>query len=232
MEVSEQIFRLSLAFVVLFILTRIMGRKEISQMTFFNFVSSIAIGSIAANLAVNANLSVRNGVIALVGWTAFTLLLAYVDIKFREMRKITTGEPIVVMKDGKIMENSLRATQLDIDALKTLLRQKNIFHMKDVEYAIFETSGKLSVMKYEHKQPVTKEDLHVLTKVKMYPAATQVISDGVIDVDNLSRLHVDENWLAQQLQKAGISTISEVFYAEVQPDGSLYIDKKNDDMVH
>ena len=110
MEVSQVLIRIFVAFVTLFTLTRIMGRKEISQMTFFNFASAIAVGSIAANLSVNSNLSIRNGVIALVGWTAFTLTIAYIDIKFKKARKITTGEPIIVIKEGKVMENSLRST--------------------------------------------------------------------------------------------------------------------------
>ena len=93
MDASQLLLRVAIAFFVLFVLTRIMGRKEISQMTFFNFVSAIAIGSIAANLAVNSNLSILNGVLALMGWTVFTLAIAFIDIKFKKARKITTGEP-------------------------------------------------------------------------------------------------------------------------------------------
>ncbi|HZH61127.1 MAG TPA: YetF domain-containing protein, partial [Metabacillus sp.] len=139
MEFPEVMLRISLSFVVLFILTRIMGRKEISQMTFFNFVSAIAIGSIAANLAVNSILSIRNGILALCGWTAFTLIMEFIDIKFKKVRKITLGEPIIVIKDGEIMENSLRSTQLDMDSLNTLLRQKGVFSVKEAQLAIFET---------------------------------------------------------------------------------------------
>ncbi|WP_102346186.1 DUF421 domain-containing protein [Bacillus sp. Marseille-P3661] len=232
MVISELLIRIFLSFTTLFILTRIMGRKEISQMTFFNFVSAIAIGSIAANLVVSSTLSIRNGIIALVGWTVFTLVMAFIDIKFKEARKITTGEPIIVIKEGKIMEDALRKTQLDMDSLNTLLRQKDVFSIKDVNYAIFETSGQLSVMKYENKQPATKGDLNIPNKVKAYPTATQVISDGVINTTNLSRLNLDENWVNQQLQKEGISQVSEVFYAEVQQDGTLYIDRKDDNMLH
>lgn len=124
MALSELLIRLSLAFASLFILTRIMGRKEISQMTFFNFVSAISVGTISATLAINANLSIRNGIIALVGWTAFTLAMGYIDIKFKKARKITTGEPIIVIKEGKVMEDALRSVRLDMDSLKTLLREK------------------------------------------------------------------------------------------------------------
>ncbi|CDQ20718.1 DUF421 domain-containing protein [Halobacillus karajensis] len=232
MTTSEIIWRVTLSFLVLFILTRMMGRKEISQMTFFNFVSAISIGSITANLAVNANLSVRNGVIALVLWTAFTLLIAFIDIKSKRARKFTTGEPIIVIKEGRIMEDALRSTQLEIDALRTLLRQKNIFTLKDVQFAIFETSGQLSVMKYENNQPVTKKDLNILPKNNIYPLATEVITDGKINTNNLQRLGKNKDWLYLQLQNMGIKDIDQIFYAEVLPNGSLYIDKKDDTLTN
>lgn len=232
MELWELVLRLFIAFFVLFILTRIMGRKEISQMTFFNFVSAIAIGSITANLAISQNLSIRNGVIALVGWAAFTLLMAFIDIKSKSLRKYTTGEPIIVIKEGRIMEQALRKTQLDMDSLNAMLREKDAFSLNDVEYAVFETSGKLSVMKKENKLPVTKGDLTLSSQYKLYPTTTEVISDGTINMNNLSRLNLDKTWLEQQLKNYGINSINEVFYAEVQPNGNLYIDTRDDRMTH
>lgn len=232
MELSDLFIRLALAFGVLFIMARTMSRKEISQMTFFNFVSAIAIGSIAANLAISSNLSIRNGVIALVVWAIFTLAMGFIDIKFRKVRKITIGEPIILIKEGKVMEDALRSTRLDIDSLNSLLRQNNAFSIQDVDYAFFETSGKLSVMKKQEKQPVTKEDLSILRTISTFPTSTEVISDGVINTNNLSRLNLNEDWLKQQLDLAGVKSTSEVFYAEVQKDGTLYIDNRDDNMMH
>ncbi|MDQ0231642.1 uncharacterized membrane protein YcaP (DUF421 family) [Metabacillus malikii] len=141
MGLMELMLRVAIGFFVLFTLARIMGRKEISQMTFFNFVSAIAIGSITANLVVSRNLSIRNGVLALVGWAAFTLIMDVIDIKSKRARIITTGDPIIVIKEGKIVERALKKSRLDLDALNTMLRQKNIFAVADVDYAIFETNG-------------------------------------------------------------------------------------------
>jgi uncharacterized membrane protein YcaP (DUF421 family) len=175
---TELIIRIAIGFVVLFTMTRITGRKEVSQMTFFNFTSAIAIGSIAANLVVSPNTSIRNGVIALAGWTAFTLIMDVIDIKSKEARKVTTGDPIIVIKEGKIVERALRKIRLDVDALNAMLRQKNIFSQADVDYAIFETNGKLSVMPKETKQPLTKSDMTIMTQTKQYPLPTEVITDG------------------------------------------------------
>jgi uncharacterized membrane protein YcaP (DUF421 family) len=231
MDIIELIIRIAVGFLVLFTLTRIMGRKEVSQMTFFNFVSAIAIGSIAANLVVNSNLSIRNGIIALVGWSVFTLLMDLLDIKSKKARKVTTGDPIIVIKEGKIVEHALRKSRLDIDALNAMLRQKNIFSLADVDYAIFETNGKLSVMPKETKQPITKSDMNIMTQAKRYSLPTEVITDGRILTNNLSKLKLDENWLEQQLHNAGVDSVSDVFFAQVQQDGTLFIDSKNN-MLH
>ncbi|WP_053220214.1 YetF domain-containing protein [Virgibacillus senegalensis] len=231
MDLYELILRVSIGFLVLFVMTRIMGRKEISQMTFFNFVSAIAIGSITANLVANQNFSVRNGVIALVGWTAYTLVMDLVDIKSKKARKTVTGSPITVIKEGKIVEDGLKESRLDLDSLKALLRQKNVFSLKDVDYAVFETNGKLSVMKKQEKQSVTKSDMKVGSQPKTYTIATEVVSDGRILSNNLSKLNLDNAWLEQQLQQAGIDSVEDVFYAEVQQDGSLFIDSK-DNLLH
>jgi uncharacterized membrane protein YcaP (DUF421 family) len=231
MPVSELIPRLALAFLTLMILTRLVGRKELSQMTHFNFVSAIAIGTIGASLAVDSSLSIRNGLLALVGWSAFTITLGWLDIKSKKIRTLIEGEPIILIKKGKIMEDKLRRVRLDVDALNALLRQRNVFSVSEVDYAIFETDGNLSVMKKETKEPATKSDMNIQQVEPIYPISTAVISDGKIISSNLEKINLDKPWLEEQLQLAGIYSISDVFYAEVQKDGSLYIDKKND-VIH
>ena len=228
MPIYDLLLRLALAFITLLTLTRLMGRKEISQMTFFNFVSGIAIGTIGASLAIDSTLSVRNGLIALVGWSAFTIVLGFIDIRSKKIREVIQGQPRILIKKGKIMEGQLRKVRLDIDALKALLRHKNVFSVSDVDYAIFETDGKLSVMKKESKLPLSKSDMGIIPKKYIYPIATEIITDGRIISSNLEKLNLNKEWLDQQLQIAGVQSIAEVFYAEVQKDGTLYIDSKND----
>ncbi|MEH7226592.1 DUF421 domain-containing protein [Bacillus sp. JJ1566] len=227
MDTPQLVLRVFLGFAILFTLTRILGRKEISQMTFFNFVSAIAIGSIAANWITTKDFSLLNGIIALGGWALFTLLMSFIDIKSKAARKITTGEPIIVIKDGKIMDHALRKTRLDVDTLNAMLRQENVFSMADVDYAIFETNGMLSVLKKEGKQALTKSDMDIAPSLtKVYPIPTEVISDGKVITNNLTKLNLTQNWLDQQLMQAGITSSSDVMYAEVQQDGSLFIDSK------
>ncbi|MGA5692704.1 YetF domain-containing protein [Cytobacillus pseudoceanisediminis] len=228
MTVNETILRVTISFLVLFLLARLMGRKEIGQMTFFNWASAIGIGSIAGNLAVNESTLIKDGVISLIVWTLFTILMDMLDLKSKQGRTVTTGEPLIVIKAGRIMERALKISRVDLDELQALLRQKDIFSLNDVDYAILETNGDLSVLKKESQQPVTKNDLNIMSPNKdLIPLPTEVIADGKVNSKNLSKLKLDNNWLDRELQKAKIYSAEDVFFAQVQQDGTLYIDRKN-----
>lgn len=232
MSILELTLRIIVSFSTLLILTRIIGRKEISQLTFFNFVSAISIGTISASFAIDPSLSIRNGLLALVGWTIVTLTLGFLEIKSKKMRKLIVGEPLVLIRSGKIMEKALKKSRLDTDSLNSLLRKKNVFSITEVDYAIFETDGSLSVLKKLEKHYVTKQDMNVFqSPVTEISIPLPLISDGQIDTENLTKLKQNKEWLIQQLQLTGVDSISDVFYAEVQQDGTLFIDKK-DKMVH
>lgn len=232
MNQLELVLRIAISFIVLLSMARWAGRKEISQMTFFNLVSAIAFGSIAASLITNANVSIINGIIALFGWAAFTVLTDQIHLKSKKARKILIGDPVIVIKKGKIMEDALRKVRLDTDSLKALLRHKSIFSITDVDFAILETDGKISVMKKENKQNVTKSDMNIaMSQENLVPLSSELVSDGLVNIQNLNKMNKDQAWLEEQLQQAGVQSIEDVFYAEVQNDGNLYIDKR-DDMLH
>ncbi|MDQ0158944.1 YetF domain-containing protein [Alkalibacillus salilacus] len=229
MPIIELISRLAIAFITLLVLTRLMGRKEIAQLTFFNFVSAISIGTIGASLAIDSSFSVTNGIIALLTWSAFTIFIGFLDLKSPLFRNTVEGQPVILIQKGEIMDKALQKVRLDLDALNTLLRKKNVFEISDVDYAIFETDGTLSVMKKETKQPLTKGNMNITQATDMtFPTSASVISDGKIQEKNLKKLNIDNEWVEQQLRLSGINSISDVFYAEVQKDGTLYIDTNND----
>lgn len=228
MGILEVTIRIISAFFVLLLMTRLMGRKEISQLTFFNFVSAIAIGSITGTVVLTPTLNLGIGLYTLAGWSALTILMGVIDIKSKTARKVLEGQPVIVIKQGEIMEEALRHVRLDIDALNTLLREKNVFSIQDVDYAIFETDGQLSVMKKENQQPATKSDINTPKTVYQYKLPTEVITDGTVNTANLKALNLTMDWLNQQLKQAGVTSISEVFYAEVGKDGALYIDNQQD----
>jgi uncharacterized membrane protein YcaP (DUF421 family) len=226
MNITELGIRLILSFLSLLLLTRVMGRKEISQMTFFNFVSAIALGTLGASLAVDSTLSIRNGVLALAAWTLFTLLTGFIDLKSKVIRKAVEGSPKVVIREGNVLDHELKNLRLDLDALNELLRKKNVFSIKDVDYAIFETDGTLSVLKKEPKQPLTKEDrMKTTPALKQYPIPIPIIEDGRYNEKHLQQYNINKQWVDQKLVQQEIQSSSNVFYAELQTDGTIFIDK-------
>ncbi|WP_433750750.1 YetF domain-containing protein [Falsibacillus pallidus] len=229
MDASVMIVRILCSFFVLILLTRIMGRKEISQMTFFNFVSAIVIGTLGGALITDSSLNLGMGLLSLIGWSVMTILIGYLDIKSKGARNVVDGEPVVLIKEGKIFESALKRCRLDLDSLQVLLRKKDVFAIDDVETAIFEMDGSLSVKKKSGKEPLTRADTGLLqSKTTLFPVAMQLIENGKIISPNLEKLNASEIWLQAQLRKRGISSIKEVFYAELEPDGSLYVDQFSD----
>src|ERR1041384_695687 len=119
MSIIELVLRLAIAFITLLVLTRLMGRQEISQMTSFYFVSAISIGTLGASLAIDSSISIINGLIALIAWSAFTIFTSFLDLKAPKFRNALEGQPIILIKQGKIMDAALRKVRLDLDALNT-----------------------------------------------------------------------------------------------------------------
>ncbi|MBT2738363.1 DUF421 domain-containing protein [Bacillus sp. ISL-7] len=232
MGVFEVIGRAVATFLVLLLLTRLMGRKQISQLTFFNYVTGISIGAVAGTVSLDHSIKLFTGIISLTTWCALTLIFGFIDIKSKRFRDLIDGTPVIVIKQGKIMEHELKKLRLDMEQLNQLLRNKEVFSVKDVEYAIMETNGDLSILLKETRQPVKKEDLSIqVTTPKPFPIPIPIISDGKVLEDNLHQLNLTKDWLDDQLMQSG-TTLSEVFYVELQKDGSLYIDKRNDHNIH
>jgi uncharacterized membrane protein YcaP (DUF421 family) len=224
LEVS---FRIICSFFVLLVLTRIMGKTEIGKLNVFTFITAITIGNITASVTTENSLEIDKGIFGIFGWAVLTILMGYISIKSKTARRLITGEPTIVIRQGKIMEEALKKARLDFDTLQGMLRQQSVFSLKDVEYAIFEVNGSLSVMKNQDKKTSSGT---VYKKTLIFPTSTGVISKGEINEDSLSKMNLDAKWLKEQLKKAGVNSVSDVFYAEVQTDGSLYIDYKADNM--
>lgn len=216
------LIRSVLSFILLLLLTRIMGKKQISQLTFFDYCVSITIGSIAADMSVDQNVKIINGLTSLAIWGIFPILLSFVGLKSRKFQQITDGKPAIIIKHGMVLEESMKKNHLTIDELMLLLREKDVFKLSDVEMAILETNGELSVLKKTSQQPVTPQMIRMVLKEEEAP--TLLILDGQILHKNLSVLGYTEDWLIQELKKLGASNIQEVFLAQVDSNGKFYID--------
>jgi uncharacterized membrane protein YcaP (DUF421 family) len=221
----EMIMRTTFAFIVLLILARFMGKKQISQLTFFHYVTGITIGSIAADIAGETRTPFLNGIISMIWWAVLTILMSYIAFKSKKARILLDDQPTIVVYEGKIVEGSLKKLRLHLNDLGMMLREQSIFSIKDVHYAILETNGQLSVLKKAGQEAATKKDVNASAPVPKY-IPTEVIAEGKISRRNLKELNLTEEWLHEQLKKQGVGKAEHVFYAEVQTDGSLHIDMK------
>lgn len=223
-NVLEMIFRSTLIFSLLLLFTRLMGRKQLSQLTFFNYITGIALGSIAANTTLGKRDDMLDGITSLVWWATLTLLVGWMSLKSSKFRLAVDGQPVIIIKKGDVLKKQLKKLRLNMDDVQMLLRQQNVFSIQDVEYAIFESTGTLSVLLKEEQLPVTRKDQHIpVTKVKYLP--TQLISDGKFLYDNIRESGITLEWLEKQMNEQNISQ-EDILFAELQKDGSLYISRQ------
>ncbi|MGJ7922369.1 YetF domain-containing protein [Neobacillus sp. LXY-4] len=217
--------RTLIGFFVLLFLTRMLGKKQLSNITFFTYITGIALGNIAGDMVVHRDIKLIDGVTGLTLWSILTLMIEYVSLKSPKARVILDGEPSIIIKKGKILEKVMAANKLNMDDISMLLRAKNIFSVAEVDYAILEPNGQLSVLKKAEQEPVTKKDANIpITPRKYIPS--ELIVDGKIVQSNLKEHNLKEEWLMNQLNKLGVKNVKEVFYAELQADGKINVDKK------
>lgn len=207
------------------LLTRLMGRKLISQMTFFDFVVGVSMGSMAANLSIGKNNSIINATSSLITFTILTILVGYANIKSIRVRKIVNSEPIILIDKGNIVVNNMKRARITIDQLNMKLRENNFFYLSDVEFALLENDGKLSVLPKSNKAPLTPSDMNIATTDK--GLMKDIIIDGNIINENLNILGLDESWLNSQLKSKKIKSVSEIFYAGVDSNKNLYMSKRS-----
>lgn len=222
---TEIIIKSISTFFILLLLAKLLGKKQLSQLTYFNYVTGITIGSIAANVMNVVGDTAIDELIALITWGILTYLTGFITTKSHKLEKIIDGEPNILIKNGKIQMAALKKIRMNITELVMMLREKDIFNINEVDYAILEINGKLSVLKKVKYRNVTNNDLNIpITKPKYMP--TQVILDGRLISKNLKEVGISKMWLLKELRKKNIKKISNVIYTEITNDGSLFVDTK------
>ena len=208
MKVIFVILTSLLSIVSLFVIAKIMGHKQISQMDFFDYICGITIGSIAAELATELEEPYKP-FIALVLFGLVSVLLSLITHKMPRTRKFVNGSPTILMSDGKLYRKNMKKAKLDLSEFMLLCREQGYFELKDIQIAVFETNGKLSVLPVSAKRPANPSDFGITPE----PAGinTEIIMDGRIMDENLHRLGLDIKWLEKQLSEQGYSNAKEVF---------------------
>ncbi|HHX94731.1 MAG TPA: DUF421 domain-containing protein [Clostridia bacterium] len=225
--IIEVIIQTLLAFFAILIYARILGKQQIGQLTFFEYINGITFGSIAAVLA--TDIGPRSTLYNMLGLSLFALLTflgSYVSMKSRALRKVIAGEPTVVIHNGKILEDNIHKLQYNIDELLVQLREKGVFDIGDVEFAILEPTGALSVQVKSQAKPVTREDLNIPSEYE--GVSVELVMDGEVIHQNLRQIGLDEKWLLDQLKQRGVTSLNEVPLAVIASNGELYVDLTED----
>lgn len=223
-KTMEIIMRSITSYIILLILGRLIGRKLISRITFFDFLVGVTLGSVAVRMALGSEDSLFLAIVSAGIITILVVVTDYLHIKSFKFRKLVDGEEILLIKDGKILDYNLRKARITINDLIMQLREKDIFNVEDVEFAVMESDGELSVLPKPNKQAITTGDLNISTTYK--GLTSNIIIDGEIIHDNLKRTNYDEQWLIKQLKTHNIKYVKDVFYAGLDSAGNLYVSPK------
>ena len=213
------------SFLSLLILTRLMGKQQVSQLTFFDYITGITIGSIAASLTVDLDIQAIPAWVGLITWSLGPIAVGIIVTHSRKWRKIIGGEPTVVIQNGQILESNLEQMNYTVDDLRMQLRQAQAFRVADVEFAVLEPDGMLSVQMKSQLRPITPSDLQMPTNYE--GLSTELIVDGHIVDANLTQLNLSREWLENQITGRGHRVV-DVYYAEIDTKGDLYVDLRDD----
>ena len=187
------------AFVYLFIISKLLGKKQIAQLEFIDYTVGISLGSIAAEMATNTETPFYYFLMAMTIFFALALLVAIVGRKCTFLKRVLKGKPITLVYDGKINYKELKKSKIDVNDLLSMLREKGFFDITDVAYAVFEPSGELSVMPVGAQKPLVMEDLDK-SKIRKASLSNVLIVDGDISYSGLSEIDKDEQWLFDRLK--------------------------------
>jgi uncharacterized membrane protein YcaP (DUF421 family) len=224
-EWLEVVIRSLLFVVVLFLITKWLGKKQLSELSFFEYVVGITIGSIGAEVITGLERNMFNGIIGIVVFAAIPFLAGLLSLKSKTFRDFIEGRATVFIKDGKIMEENLKKEKYTTDELLELLRKRDVFKVADVEFALLEPTGDLSVMLKKENQPLTPKDVNLTVASVKEPQT--VIMDGEILDEPLATIGRSRSWLKTEIEKQGV-TIENVFLGQLDSDGQLTIDLFDD----
>ena len=195
-------FRAIFLYIVVLIVMRLMGKREIGQLQPFELAISIMIADLAATPMTETGIPITNGIMPILGLLVMHLIISIINIKSSKAREIICGKPSLLIYRGKIDQKVLKKERFTINELEERLRDNNIFNIGDVEYAILETSGQVTVIPKPNKRPATPEDFNIEPKYEGIPY--DLVVDGKVEYENLKKIGKNYTWLQKQTEKFGI----------------------------
>jgi len=218
------VIRTLVLYTLVVIALRLMGKREIGQLQPFELVVILMISDLAAIPSENVGIPLLSGIIPILVLLLTSLTLAWISLKSEKARAIICGTPSILIQRGKILEEELKKNNYNLTDLLEELRIKNVPNIADVEFAVLETNGQLSVFPKSQKRPTIPEDFHITTKFEGLPLA--IIMDGKLNSNNLQQGNKNLKWLKGELKKHSIDKIENVLLASLDSSGTLYVQAK------
>lgn len=213
------------SFAALFVIAKFVGHKQIAQLDFFDYITGITIGSIAAEMATELE-EPWKPLVAMVLYGAITLLLSVVTNKVQRSRKYLNGTPTILMDHGRLYRENLKKAKLDLSEFMVMCRQQGYFDLTGIETAVFEYNGKLTILPVSDQRPATPRDLNLAPEQALL--FTELIMDGRILEGNLKRMGLDRTWLDKQLKQRHIRSAADVFLAVCDRNLKFVVYEKTD----
>lgn len=220
-ELLLVIFRSILVLVTLFILTKIMGKKQVSQMNIYDYLVGITIGSIAADISLDLNHDLVAGICSLVIYALSGVLVTYLSLKNLRFRKMFCGYPAILMEKGRILINNLKREGITINDLEEEARLDGYFDLSKIEYAILETNGQISFLPKSVDDYVTNKSMNI--NIKENELSINLIQDGKVISNNLNYINKTESWLEKKIKEKGYNSYEEIFLLIYKNDKELII---------
>lgn len=218
------IIRTVILYLLVFAAMRLMGKRQIGQLQPYELAVAIMISALAAFPMEDIGISLVNSIVPILLIVFAQVIVSVVSLKYKGARAFLCGKPSIVVSNGKVVESELRNLRVNINDLLEQLRLGGYPNIADVEFAVMETNGQLSVVPKSQNRPITPADLNIPTEYE--GICHSVIVDGEVDYENLRSVGLTEDWLKTELSKFGIDNLKEVFFANLDTSGNLLFQKK------
>ena len=218
-------FRTILVLIILFFITKMMGKKQISELNFFDYVVGITIGSIAADISLDIEKNMIAGIAALFIYGFISYIISFVSIKSILARRFFIGVPTVLVENGKIIESGLKKSKIDVNDLLMVARENGYFNLDEIDYALMEVNGNISFLPKEKEKPVTKKDMKI--KCNNEGLTVNAIIDSKYMANNMKAINKDKEWLDHELKVNGYDNYDNILLATIDNNYKVTIYEKN-----
>lgn len=227
-ELVDVLIRAIMSLITLFLVTKLIGKKQVSQMSLFDYVIGISIGNFAAEMTINLETKEFNGIFAVFVFGIIAYIVSIITMKNIKLRRFFIGTPSIIIEKGKIQERNMQKNKIDINDLLEQCRTNGYFDISQIEYAILEVNGQLSILPKSDYKNISLKDMNI--KEDNEGLCANVIIDKKIMINNLKKVNKDEVWLKKQLKVKGYNSLDNILLATIDNKDKLMIYEKNEDM--